>query len=587
MKREKSLLTGILLTVFFLTLFGIQMGIPFRWHVDEVYATSVRFLGERSIAAVHDSSILHPAAYPIVLALFLIPYFVFLKLSGYPLELAASSGRISWTQMAFDYPELTSGIILWSRFSSVLIGVASCYLLYRLGKKMINARTGLCSALALALTMDFSGTNHFATRTPLVSFLTLLSFYYAVKFHLSGFNSRLIKLAALFAGLCFSTKANGSIAFLPLCVAVWFAPWRLINAGRVLLFLAAGVVLGNPLLLVYPSQYFERYLFFFSGYLVHIGPLPPDATGHLEFFERGIGWVNSFIQVLYGMGVPLAVFALIGGAVYFSRKNWGFQKWIMGSFLLVYWTLISVSEFGVFKAHTKASVLLAPWIALLAGIGLERFISSPHWKLPKRVAVVLTLCFSFWYCLCADWVFINGDTRYRVTQWIKGNIPKGSAIAFFSQINEGASEELYRDYHILYGDLDSSDLEGISPFKDLRKRPLDYFSSMLEKGPSAEYVLLSFDSFLKLENAKKPTHPPAASRQEVVRRFLKGDYPYQLIKEFIPGNYKEAGSKEPAGVSLPHSFWKNPISNMGYISPIVFIYQRTGDSLDERQRKRT
>ncbi len=572
---ENSLLVIILLISLGLSLFGIQMGVPSRWYVDEVYATSLRILGERSLAPTLTSS-LNPGAYPIALAAFQIPYLVILKLSGYPLELAAATAGLSWTQMALDYPGLASGIIIWSRIFSVLLGVFSCYILYKLGRRMYHPRVGLYSALVLATSMDFSGTNHFAIPTPLVIFLTLLSFYFVVEFHYSGFNTRFIKLAAFTAGLCFSTKLNGLIAILLLGIVLRFTDRKRLSLFiRIsLCYFIMGTILGNPIILIHPIESFKRYGYLLNYYLIHVDPATMGQIEHPHFLIRGLGLINYLIQMAYGIGIPYALLALTGALFYFSdKKNGPFQRWLLGLFLLSYWLIISLTQYGINNAPAKASVLLIPFIALLAGVGLEQILGSKQWRQWKRVMAVSAFCYSFWYCLSADWVLVKKDTRYQVTQWINENVPKESTIEFLSEINRAASEDIFKDYQILHAGINSRESKGISPFKDMQEKSVYYFDRR-EVGPEGKYLVLTFDSFTDIPVVETASSNTLTGKGPVIQGLLQGKYPYRLAKKFMPSNYKIESRRFP-GILIPVSFWRDPIPNMGYISPIVYIYERT------------
>lgn len=577
-RTERYLLAAILLTALGLSLFGIQMGVPSRWYVDEVYAISLRILGEKSLTTILTHSF-HPGAYPIALAVFQIPYLLILKLFGYPLESAGSAASLSWTQMALEHPGFASGIIIWSRLFSVLLGVSSCYILYRIGRRTCHPRVGLYSALILATAMDFSGTNHFAISTSLVSFLTLLSFYFVIEFHYFGSNTRFIKLASLIAGLCFSTKLNGLIAVLPLGIALWFADRKQLNILiRIsLLFFALGTVLGNPIILLYPIEYFKRYWYLLNYYLIHIDPATVGQIEHRHFLMRGHGLINYLIQIAYGIGIPYALLAVTGILAYFpDRKNDAFQRRLLGVFLLSYWVIISLTQYGINNAPSKGIVPLIPFVALLAGVGLEQILGSKQWRRwqwMKTALAVSSFCYSFWYCLSADWILVKKDTRYQVTQWIHENVPMGSTIEFLSEINRSASEEIFKNYQILHAGINSSKSNGISPFKNLPEKSVYYFDRR-ETGPEGKYIVLTFDSFSDIPIIESAPPYILTGTGPVVQGILKGKYPYRLAKKFIPSNYKIESRRFP-GILIPISFWKNPIPNMGYISPIVYIYERT------------
>jgi len=554
------------------------MGVPSRWYTDEVYALSLKILGEKSVTPILTHSF-HPGAYPIALAMFQIPYLLILKIFGYPLESAASAASLSWTQMALEHPGFASGIIIWSRLFSVLLGVSSCYILYKLGRRMYHPRVGLYSALVLATSMDFSGTNHFAIPTSLVSFLTLFSFYFVVEFYYSGFNARFINLAALTAGLCFSTKLNGLIAILPLGIVLWFVDRRrlILFIRTSLCYFILGVILGNPIVLIHPIETLKRYGYLFNYYLIHVDPATMGQIEHYNFLTRGIGLINYLIQMTYGIGIPYALLALAGIMIYFSdRKNGPFQRWLLGLFLLSYWLIISLTQYGVNNAPAKASVLLIPFIALLAGAGLEQLLGSKQWgqwKWFKAVLAASAFCYSFWYCLSADWVLIKKDTRYQVTQWINENVPEESTVEFLFEINRAASEELFKNYQILHAGVNARESKGISPFKNMMEKSVYYFNHR-ETGPEGKYLVLTFDSFSDIPVIENASPDTLTGKGPVIQGLLKNKYPYRLVKKFIPSNYKIESRRFP-GVLVPLSFWKNPIPNMGYISPIVYIYERT------------
>lgn len=577
-RTECYLLAVILLTALGLSLFGIQIGVPSRWYVDEVYAISLRILGEKSLTPILVHS-LHPGAYPNALAVFQIPYLLILKIFGYPLESAASAASLSWTQMALEYPGFASGIIMWSRLFSVLLGVSSCYILYKLGRRMYHPRVGLYSALILATSMDFSGTNHFAIPTSLVSFLTLFSFYFVVEFYYSGFNTRFIKLAAITAGLCFSTKLNGLIAILPLGVVLWFVDRRrlILFIRTSLCYFILGVILGNPIVLIHPIESLKRYGYLLNYYLIHIDPASVGQIEHRHFLMRGPGLINYLIQIAYGIGIPYALLAVTGILTYFpDRKNDTFQRRLLGVFLLSYWVIISLSQYGINNAPSKASVPLIPFVVLLAGVGLDQILGSKQWRQwqwMKTVLAVSSFCYSFWYCLSADWVLVKKDTRYQVTQWIHENVPTGSTIEFLSEINRSASEEIFKNYQILHAGINSRKSNGISPFKNLPEKSVYYFDRQ-KTGPEGKYIVLTFDSFSDIPIIENTPHYMLTGTGPVVQGILKGKYPYRLAEKFIPSNYKIESRWFP-GVLVPLSFWKNPIPNMGYISPIVYIYERT------------
>ena len=148
--------------------------------------------------------------------------------------------------MAFFY-KLFSPDILYIRILNIVFGTLTCYLLYHIGKGLVNRSTGLLACLIACLYEPFI----FYSIVPLKTSLSLFLFALTIAFLLSTLNGNsLVKVALLgiSAGLLMNVRPNAIaiIPFLPLFV-LWYR-WKSKSSPRLLtanlLMFAMGVSLA-------------------------------------------------------------------------------------------------------------------------------------------------------------------------------------------------------------------------------------------------------------------------------------------------------------------------------------------------------
>ena len=126
--------------------------------------------------------------------------------------------------MALVY-KLLSPNILYIRILNIVLGTLTCYLLYHIGKDLVNRRTGLLSCLIGCIYGPFI----FYSIVPLKTCLSLFLFALTITFFLSALSKNSlgkVMLLGISAGLFMNVRPNGVaiIPFLPLIV-LWYG-WK-------------------------------------------------------------------------------------------------------------------------------------------------------------------------------------------------------------------------------------------------------------------------------------------------------------------------------------------------------------------------
>jgi len=186
---------------------GISYGLPFQFHPDESsYVYQAINFGKGDL---NPHNFYHPTCFQYTLSLWLV------------VGLAAGYLKGMWRSlMEFqaDYIVNTHHFWLWARALAALIGTATVYLTYVVGRRRYDVATGLLAAAVLALSFLHIENSHYATTdvamtllVPAVLFMALglvdrpSPFYY-------GFGG-------LFSGLAAATKYPGGMLIVAIIAA--------------------------------------------------------------------------------------------------------------------------------------------------------------------------------------------------------------------------------------------------------------------------------------------------------------------------------------------------------------------------------
>ena len=397
MSLHKWLLILILITSFALNFWGIDWGLPERWHPDEMVEKAELMYEHR----VPDHNF---HAYGSL------PFYQIVAFSVWPVDIWQN--WFGWHSF-----EVRAMNTWWARFISVVMATGIVWLVYGLGKKLFDRRAALISAGLMAISMGLVNLAHFATADIPSLFWSMLAAYFAVKVWREGAKKNYI-LAGFFAGAAAAVRFVGGILILSL-LAAHFLRKKEKRSFDDLVWGAASSMLafmiGDASMLFSPCT-------FMVGFIKE------------NFFDalRNAGGSRAFtpliIEFINAAGWPIAVLSMT--SLFFTlwliwKPRFRKEVLLIMSMVVPYYMVIG----GMYVSNLRYAVPLLPFVLLLVGKMFSVFV----WQLPKiqktvwRLVLFGTIVYSLLYVIAADMSF-TGDSRYLLQDWLRNNVNAGDSL---------------------------------------------------------------------------------------------------------------------------------------------------------------
>ena len=333
--------------------------------------------------------------------------------------------------MPFHFHSLLDGVsvtetnYMVARLLSAAAGVASVWVIFRIGRRLFDRHAAVAAAALLSVAFLHVRDSHFGVTDVPMSFMVLIAFAAAVRLAQSGTRKDLI-LAGVTAGLAASTKYNGALVALPVLFAVFVCPAprerqsRFVDSAVALLLMGATFLCTSP----YTLLEFGRFFADLSSDAEHLS----DVHG----VNLGRGWIYHATTTLrFGVGLPLLVAGVAGMALLLWRDlRTGV---LVALFPVSYYALLG-SGYTVFTRHMTPVV---PFLCLtgayftceISGSICAR-LKRPTWRPALAgIAVVGVLWPSIHSVVMFDTLIARPDSRLLARRWIEERFPPGTAIA--------------------------------------------------------------------------------------------------------------------------------------------------------------
>src|SRR3989339_295161 len=330
----------------------------------------------------------------------------------------------------------------FARFLTVLMGMISIYLLYKIAQKLFNNKwLSLLAAFFLSSSLMFVQVAHLG-RVWIPQVMTiLLAFYLIIILYQKQENKfKDYLFVGLSIGLAFGTHVVGIAIY-----ASFFIVHYLKNASKKIkdIFLANKyfwlvniIIIMCYFLLFYLNPYgFKNYINKQGGILPNISYLSQQdfnndiasVGAYQDFSDKIIYYPNALFQ-----HEPLLVLlSLFGFAILFFKERKIF--YIIVSFIIVYYSVISFSGW-----EPRYILPVVPFMAIAASYGV--------FALYKRINKIMAICILvpimiiiFVIPLAWDYRIIQPGARLTAKDWIYKNIPSGNSIINFDtplELNE-------------------------------------------------------------------------------------------------------------------------------------------------------
>jgi len=396
----------VLIVAFALRLIGITYGLPAMYNSDEPF-NILNALAYGAKKSLEPTYFVYPALYSYLLAAVYGLYFVLGSLAG-----SFQSAMDFGARYFMD----ATGFFLWGRLLSVVIGVFTVWLVYRIGVKTQSERVGLFAAILLALSYAHADLSHWILPEAPLMLLCAMSLFFIMEYAKAGTRKALV-LAALFAGLAISTKYNSGFIFLPLLISSWLRNRKNITqfTGDSLIavtILLLGFLLGSPYWLVSPGKYLADLSFTAS----HVNTGMIGHTSNMPFFWPLWSLIEN--DLLIGL-------LFVASFVYFL---FGSTKWQSLLLWFIAPTLLYVGMWNRTGIHYIAPIM--PALALLAAHFSDQILSKIKKTTIAATLVIVILLPSFLKIVWQDFRLTRPDSRAFATEWIEANVPDKAKIAY-------------------------------------------------------------------------------------------------------------------------------------------------------------
>jgi len=406
MKKETVFIFIIIFLALILRLVGINHGLPdinrFFWETDE--AATINIAMGMGSGDFNPYSFNKPS---------LTYYLTFICYAVFYLAARLFNLFSSPFDFAIYYFKDTFWFYIIARALSLVFGLLTIYMTYRVGKRAFGEKTGLLAAALLTIIPLHITYSRLALPDIQALLFMLLAVYFIIPL-LERDATKDYILAGLFAGLAATTKYHfGLIWLLVPGVFIYNLTKGKNNVKGILsscLFFGIGFVLGTPFSVID----FPRFL---SG----LTALKAAKNIAVPFIPN---WWIEHIRQLWdyrNLGAVLLILSLLAlGYAIFKRSK--------AALLLVVSVFIFYSFFSFPTIAWSPVHYLLPLMPFLA-ILVSFFILS---QLKQRHALYISLAIIFIPVLLFDITnsatLSRRDTKYYARQWIEKNIPKGSKL---------------------------------------------------------------------------------------------------------------------------------------------------------------
>ena len=507
----------VLVIKFVLSLYGLGWGAPDRWNQDERINAALKIVTERTYY-YSNVEISHPIVYYYFLLLWLLPYLLILKLTGFNLEAARSAASVSWLAMTKAAPGFASGLLIAGRSSSVILGLLTVLFTYLIAKKIFDEKTGIFSALILTLNVGLLGTNHFAKNENLSIFLIVVVLFMWTTIVNGKFSYSKFYTTCFLSGLAIGTKLDSAI----ILVGVIFVLYNIrdkagsfFNKLKTVFFAGAfislGVLLGYPRLVIPSKNAIGIKEGIYKGFVtLFTTPTIKSVANQVKFIF--LKWISAY-------NILIAVFLFAGLALCLVRLS-KMHKFVRLCFLILaayYFVILFMYRF----VYTNLVILSFPILAICAGYGFKIFWDiMADFRRTRLALSIFILLYSLFYAVKADMVFTKNDTRYFSTRWIEKNIPPGATIGIIEEPEVLFSSRLVERYAVYY--LGERITYENNPYLNRKKMPYLDEAGEIKTLSGFDYAVVVTGNYMRFETGLK----------NITEEMLRAMKEWRLIKTF-------------------------------------------------------
>jgi hypothetical protein len=494
-RAKPSLLLFVILAVAaFFRLWGIDFGLPY----DGITYDALTI---EEIQEVHRALKLGAGEYSWVFGkggLYLILFVEYGVYFGISWLLGwVDSGREFAIQVLHD----RTAIYVIGRVTVALMGVASCYVAYRIARRLYDERTGLIAALFGALAYYhavFSGVINVDVGSTLMLWLSVLVYLH---YEETG-RTRYLAGAGAVAAVAIAFKFPGAVAIPLVGVALLSAPQGNPAAGRLFRHCAIfGLALLVTLTVIAPEWVTSigdlvRFNFLAGIPVEYAAVADADIKGDIKSITvLQTEWTPGYLKHLVNeYNLALTVTAAFGALMGLLRRN----RWdlILAGLVIAFVGVMSLS------GRTQPERYLLPIVPALWILGARGVMALGKYRpwLPAAAIAVVVAVPAFWLVRAAV-EKSHLDTRIHAKDWIEANVPEGTLVlmdAMRYRISQGPP--LNPDAATVEDKVDQAIGEGGRFGRGVTEQTLGIYEEAMKSAGGPKYRLVSTIHGLKVRD---------------------------------------------------------------------------------------
>ena len=395
-------------------LWGLNFGLPYAYHIDEPrYIFSA--VGMWQDGTLNPGWFNQPTLYTYLIAVVLGVYYGFGRLLG----AFVSTADLFRPPYHFDgfipFPEE----FLLARLLTVVLALATVWVVYRLGQQWLGQKGAVGAAAFLALSIFHVTSSHFIATDVPVGLFIMLTLFFCIRLTETG-QTRDYVWVGLFAGLAVGTKYSAYVLVVPAALAHLLA-WRrghvqLLNPALLWMGVVAvlALFLTTPYAVLDNGQFMAdlRYEWEHHKVLGHVGS---EGGSGLWLLGQLLTRSDRWLTLLAGVGMGLALW----------RRHW--PSLVVASFTIVYFATMATN----LVRFERFLVPMIPALAVSAGYSVALL---SNWLAGKRPYLWPLIMFPLLLepmigVMQFDSLLAQTEARTLARNWIIENIPPQSKLA--------------------------------------------------------------------------------------------------------------------------------------------------------------
>lgn len=324
-------------------------------------------------------------------------------------------------------------------------GVATVYLIYRLGRKLFSYSVGLLSAFFFSLTFLHVRDSHFAMLDIPATLFGVGSLLAVWRVYRRGRWANYL-LAGVLLGLATATKYYAVILFIPLITAyISRRGLSIANSGigrgtvRLLIAITAAAAV---FLLTSPYTILDYSAFLREIRTGIISPQLVDGFHLLPELNTDRGWIYHItFSLRYGLGWPLEILGLIGiGSAIWRAGKGAIPERMILSFVLPFYLVLAFQK----SCFIRYTMMILPFICLLGAVFLLRILPRNRFRgIFLAGAAMMLLLEPSVRIFQLDRLLSRPDTRLTAGAWMKDHISLESGVIFLQPTIFGRPDEFF------------------------------------------------------------------------------------------------------------------------------------------------